>query len=144
LCWATAIDDLTPAPSPFAERGVGRAGHTPDKRLYGFDREHQHESRQHHNIARTIPLSVCGEGVRGEVSLQTQSALGKTLDLLDQLEKLRDALMVQISIPGEHWEIELFDDGHVEIERFISDGHISDEAILENLLNEYAIESGQS
>jgi len=33
-----------------------------------------------------------------------------------------DALMVSVAIPGERWEIEFFDDGHVEVERFTSNG----------------------
>lgn len=85
--------------------------------------------------------------------LQAKSGLGKALDLLDQLEKLkiwyrlekvRDALMVIITIPGERWEVEFFDDGHIEIERFISSGQISDETILEKFLADYAIELNQS
>ncbi len=85
--------------------------------------------------------------------MTNQNMLGKALDLLDQLEKLkiwyrlekvRDALMVIITIPGERWEIEFFDDGHIEIERFISSGQISDETILEKLLADYAIELNQS
>jgi hypothetical protein len=34
----------------------------------------------------------------------------------------QDALMVSVAIPGERWEIEYFDDGHIELERFVSHG----------------------
>jgi hypothetical protein len=33
-----------------------------------------------------------------------------------------EALMVCVAVPGGRWEIELFDDDHVELERFISKG----------------------
>ena len=33
-----------------------------------------------------------------------------------------DALMVALAVPGERWEIEFFDDGHAEVERFVSQG----------------------
>jgi hypothetical protein len=32
------------------------------------------------------------------------------------------ALMVSVAIPGERWEVEFFDDGLVEVERFTSNG----------------------
>jgi hypothetical protein len=34
----------------------------------------------------------------------------------------RNALMVAVAVPGERWEIEFFDDGHIEVERFTSQG----------------------
>jgi len=37
-----------------------------------------------------------------------------------------------------HWEVEFFDDGSVEVERFISDGEISDEAALNELVKKYS------
>ncbi len=33
-----------------------------------------------------------------------------------------EAVMVLLSIPGERWEIEFFRDGHIELERFVSQG----------------------
>ena len=33
-----------------------------------------------------------------------------------------DALMVCITIPGQRWEVEFFDDGQIELERFVSQG----------------------
>ena len=36
---------------------------------------------------------------------------------------VRDAaLMMSVAVPGERWEIEFFDDGHIELERFVSRG----------------------
>jgi hypothetical protein len=40
-----------------------------------------------------------------------------------QLQIVREAaLMVSVAIPGERWEIEFFEDGHIELERFVSQG----------------------
>jgi hypothetical protein len=52
-----------------------------------------------------------------------------------------DALMIQVSVPGERWEIEYVDYGdevHVEIERFRSDGHIDDESALKELFAKFS------
>jgi len=48
--------------------------------------------------------------------------------------------MILLSIPGEHWEVEFFEDGHVEIERFIGQGVGGDESDLERMLTEQAAE----
>jgi hypothetical protein len=53
-----------------------------------------------------------------------------------RLEVVRNALMVVAVVPGEHWEIEFFPDGHVEIERFRSDGEIHGEEMLEGLFSD--------
>ncbi|RRD62915.1 hypothetical protein [Fretibacterium sp. OH1220_COT-178] len=42
-----------------------------------------------------------------------------------QLNKVRDeAIMVEIAVPGQHWEVEFMEDGSIEIEKFISPGEI--------------------
>ena len=33
-----------------------------------------------------------------------------------------EAIMVSVAVPGERWEIEFFDDDHVELERFVTQG----------------------
>lgn len=72
----------------------------------------------------------------------TLTAFGKLLLFLERLDeskvwykldRVRDALMVTVTLPGERWEIEFFDDGVVEIERFVSTGTIEDEDILEQI-----------
>ena len=61
------------------------------------------------------------------------------LDQLEQeqvwyrLERVRDSIMVTVSVPGERWEIEFFDDGLVEVERFRSAGTIEGEDALDLL-----------
>jgi hypothetical protein len=44
-----------------------------------------------------------------------------------------DAVMVDVQAPGEHWEVEFLTDGRILIERYRSNGHIDDEAVLEEL-----------
>jgi hypothetical protein len=59
-------------------------------------------------------------------ALSNASELCRELDrrhVSYQLQIVRDAaLMVAVAVPGERWEIEFFEDGHVEIERFVSQG----------------------
>jgi hypothetical protein len=49
-----------------------------------------------------------------------------------------NAVSVDVAVPGERWEIDLLDDGSVEIEVFRSDGTIHDESKLVELLAEFA------
>jgi len=41
-----------------------------------------------------------------------------------------------VSTPGTRWEVEFFEDGRVEVERFRSDGTIADEKVLSALFDE--------
>jgi hypothetical protein len=62
---------------------------------------------------------------------------------LDRLEKAsihyslaysrQDAVMVQIAVPGERWEVEFMGDGTIDVEKFKSDGTIVDGAALDEL-----------
>jgi len=82
-----------------------------------------------------------------EIPVQTP-ALDKAAfqGLLDFLAKLQEhkhqyrlachreeAVMVELAVPGERWEIEFFAGGHVEVERFQSNGHMGDESELKEL-----------
>lgn len=49
-----------------------------------------------------------------------------------------DAIMVEIAIPGERWEVEFLDDGSVEAEVFRSDGAILDASALDQLIRRHA------
>ncbi|NUQ79907.1 MAG: hypothetical protein HUU21_40930 [Polyangiaceae bacterium] len=74
--------------------------------------------------------------------------MSRLLELLIQLEKKSihyslehnrdDAIMVLVSIPGQRWEIEMFSDGHLEIEIFRSDGTIYDHEEIAKLFQNYA------
>ena len=50
----------------------------------------------------------------------------------------QEAIMVEIAVPGERWEVEFFGDGSVEIERFKSDGAIFGEEELAELFKKYS------
>jgi len=75
-------------------------------------------------------------------------SLQKLLNFLDTLEERQiffvlarhrsEAIMVRVDVPGEHWEIEFFGDGHVESEVFKSGGVIEGEHSLDRLLNEFS------
>jgi hypothetical protein len=53
-----------------------------------------------------------------------------------QLRIVRDeALMISVAVPGQRWEIEFFEDGHVEVERFVSQGVSDDPGAQAELLS---------
>ena len=66
------------------------------------------------------------------------------LDLLEsksiyyKLNKVRDSIMVEISVPGERWEVEFFGDDHIEIEKFKSTGVIYGEDELSVLFENFS------
>jgi len=55
-----------------------------------------------------------------------------------KLNKVRDSIMVEAAVPGQRWEIEFFSDGHVEIEKFISDGTTFGTDEIGRLFEEYS------
>jgi hypothetical protein len=55
-----------------------------------------------------------------------------------RLDRVRDAILVEVCVPGEKWGIEFFGDGHVEVERFRSDGRIGGDEMLETLFREFS------
>ncbi|HLQ98617.1 MAG TPA: DUF3885 domain-containing protein [Candidatus Dormibacteraeota bacterium] len=55
-----------------------------------------------------------------------------------QLNKIRkEAIMVEIALPGQRWEIEFLDDGTVDVEKFISDKDFYDESELDLLFKRF-------
>ena len=55
-----------------------------------------------------------------------------------QLNKIREeAIMVEVVVPGQRWEIEFLDDGTVDVEKFISDKDFYDESELNGLFREF-------
>ena len=44
------------------------------------------------------------------------------------------ALMIRVAVPGERWELEVFDDGRIELERFVTQGVKSDHDAPSKLL----------
>jgi hypothetical protein len=54
------------------------------------------------------------------------------------LSRIRDeTVMVEIAVPGEHWEVEFFADGTIEIERYRSNGKIEDASALKELFERF-------
>lgn len=49
-----------------------------------------------------------------------------------------DAIMVEVAVPGERWEVEFLDDGSVEAEVFRSDGAIHDASVLAEIVRKHA------
>jgi hypothetical protein len=49
-----------------------------------------------------------------------------------------ETVAIELTVPGERWEVEFFPDGRVEVERFRSDGHIADESVLDELFTTFA------
>ncbi len=55
-----------------------------------------------------------------------------------KLSKVRnEAILVEIAVPGQRWEIEFMEDGTVEIEKFISDGEYYDVKEIERLYKDF-------
>lgn len=48
-----------------------------------------------------------------------------------------EAIMVEVAVPGERWEIEFLEDGTVEAEVFRSDGRIFDASVLDDLIRRH-------
>ena len=67
----------------------------------------------------------------------------KFLDILEEnkiyykLNKVRDAIMVEIAVPGERWEVVFFQNGDIVVEKFISKGKIYDKSELEFLFENF-------
>ncbi|MFO1443898.1 hypothetical protein KDN24_11920 [Bacillus sp. Bva_UNVM-123] len=56
-----------------------------------------------------------------------------------KLNKVRnEAIMVEIAVPGQRWEVEFMEDGTVEIEKFISDGDLYDVKEIETLFKDFS------
>ncbi len=75
------------------------------------------------------------------------NTLKKLIDFLDKLEdrriyyrlnKIRDGILVEVSVPGQRWEIEFLADGTIEVEKFVSDGKIENESEIEVLFRDFS------
>ena len=54
------------------------------------------------------------------------------------LQRIRESIMVNVVVPGERWEVEFFEDGHVVVERFVTAGDLLDEKALNSLFDKFA------
>ncbi|WP_217269738.1 hypothetical protein [Neobacillus endophyticus] len=56
-----------------------------------------------------------------------------------KLNKVRkEAIMVEIAVPGQRWGVEFMEDGSVEIEKFISDGEFYDVNEIETIIKDFS------
>ena len=55
-----------------------------------------------------------------------------------RINKIRESILIEVAVPGQRWEIEFFEDDHVEIEKFISDGVLYGQDEIEVLFTEFA------
>ncbi len=71
----------------------------------------------------------------------------KLIELLEQLEyrkiyyrlnKIRDSIMVEITVPGQRWEVEFMAEGDIQVEKFVSVGEICDEKELDVLFENFS------
>ena len=49
-----------------------------------------------------------------------------------------EAIMVEVSVPGERWEIEFHEDGRVSTEAFLSQGVLKNGEALDDLLRRFS------
>jgi len=49
-----------------------------------------------------------------------------------------DGVSVVVTVPGQRWEIDFLADGDIDVERFVSNGHIDDESALDELFANYS------
>jgi len=45
-----------------------------------------------------------------------------------------DSIRVTLNVPGTRWEVDFMEDGDVYVERFVSDGEILEESVLEDVI----------
>lgn len=73
--------------------------------------------------------------------------MDKLLNFLDDLDnrkiyyrinRVRDSILVEVAVPGQRWEVEFGRDGDIQIERFMSEGVIWDETVIERLLCDFS------
>ncbi|MBN3873685.1 hypothetical protein [Nostoc sp. JL33] len=72
----------------------------------------------------------------------------KLVTFLNQLEQEKisytlahhrdETIMVNVAVAGERWEVEFFEDGSVEVERFISSGEMNGEEVFSELFAMYS------
>ncbi|MCC5650996.1 hypothetical protein LC609_14355 [Nostoc sp. XA013] len=73
---------------------------------------------------------------------------GKLVTFLNQLEQERisytlahhrdETIMANMPVPGERWEVEFFEDGSIEVKRFVSSGEINGEEAFSELFAMYS------
>jgi hypothetical protein len=80
--------------------------------------------------------------------MNNPATIGDLLDLLDRLKaahiyyRLDDAtegaVMVQVAVPGERWEIEMHEDGRISVEVFVSSAGVQGSELLDDLFRRFS------
>jgi hypothetical protein len=78
----------------------------------------------------------------------TTNPLDKLLSLLEQLDQAHihyrlarnreEAITVEVAVPGQRWEIDVFATGAIEVEVFRSDGAMRGEEAIVALLRDFS------
>jgi hypothetical protein len=89
----------------------------------------------HHAQVRTIKGLTNDHQKRQSASFLNSLRDGKIFYRLSQHRD--DAIMVEVTVPGERWEVEFLEDGSVDVEVFRSNGEIRNEVALEELLKQH-------
>jgi hypothetical protein len=98
----------------------------------------------------SIKRAPMPQGLPGwqEVQQMTDATYSWLLSFLSTLEDRKiayslnhvrdDAVMVEVAVPGERWEVEFLSDGSVDVERFVSTGTLCGEDAIGELLSMHA------
>lgn len=91
---------------------------------------------------------LSAEHLKVEELKAESNPMQKLIDFLAELDKRHifytlgqaqyDGVMVDISVPGQRWEVEFFADGSVEVEIFSSDGKIRQEEAITELFEKFS------
>ena len=81
------------------------------------------------------------------MTIKSKSLVSNLLEFLERLEQhgihyrlehnRPESILVDIAVPGERWEVDLMENGEIEVERFVSDGSIYGEDELDMLFTEF-------
>jgi hypothetical protein len=55
-----------------------------------------------------------------------------------KINKVRDSILVEVAVPGQRWEVEFFETGEVQIEKFLSDGTLYPKSELDTLFRDFS------
>jgi len=78
----------------------------------------------------------------------SSATIGNLLEMISRLKsahiyyQLSDhtegAIMIEVSVPGERWEIEFHEDGRISVETFVSSGGVRSPEALQSLFNRFS------
>ena len=76
------------------------------------------------------------------------NSFGKLLSFLNRLDDAKisyslkhnrdDTIVILIDVPGQRWEVDFFEDGSIEVEKFISTFVTGNGELIEELFREFS------